>query len=88
MSERDPIWDALKAHTQAKFDADRQRFLSDALSADDGQWVKHTAYHWSRTVNGLRLDYWPSRKKFQYQGVVRRGDVMKFIQRMEVVGDA
>ena len=30
-------------------------------------------------VAGHRLDFWPSRKKFQYRGKVRRGDVFKFI---------
>lgn len=76
---RDPIWDALKAHSKEKFDADRARFMQQAQSADDGGWTKHTEYHWSRTVAGQRLDYWPSRKKFQYAGRVMRGDVQRFI---------
>lgn len=74
---RDPIWDALKARAKEKFDTDRQRFLDDALAADDGGWTKHTPHHWSRIVAGERLDYWPSRKKYQFQGKVRRGDVRK-----------
>ena len=73
MSERDPIWDALKEHSRAKFDADRARFLADAKSADDGGWTKHTEYHWSRIVDGHRLDYWPSRKKYRFKGKTRRG---------------
>jgi hypothetical protein len=80
MTQRDPIWDALKENSKAKFDADRAKFLSDAKSNDDGHWTKHTEFHWSRQVNGSRLDYWPSRKKFQYKNRVRRGDVMRFIQ--------
>jgi len=32
-------------------------------------------------VNGERLDYWPSRKKYQYRGKVKRGDVMQIIRR-------
>lgn len=80
-TDRDPIWDALKANSKEKFDADRARFFADACQADDGQWTKHTQWHWSRMVAGNRLDYWPSRKKFQYQGRVMRGDVMRFIQR-------
>lgn len=70
---RDEIWDIMKAHSKEKFDADRKRFLDDATKADDGGWTKHTPYHWSRVVNGNRLDYWPSRKKYQYKGKVRRG---------------
>ena len=74
---RDPIWDALKAHSKEKFDADRARFMLDAIALDDGGWHKHTQHHWSRMVNGERLDYWPSRKKYQWRGKVRRGDVYK-----------
>jgi len=79
MSDRDPIWDAIKQHKREKFDADRASFLADAKAHDDGGWTKHTEYHWSRTVNGKRMDYWPSRKKFQYNGQVKRGNVMRFI---------
>lgn len=63
----------MSEHGKAKFDADRARFLDQAQVADDGQWTKHTPHHWSRTVNGERLDYWPSRKKFQWRGNVMRG---------------
>lgn len=79
MTDRDPVWDALKEHSKAKFDADRARFLAQAAANNDGGWTIHTDYHWSRTVNGKRLDYWPSRKKWQYEGRVTRGDVYKFI---------
>ena len=80
MSDRDPLWDALKRHKREKFDTDRARFLKNAQADDDGGWTKHTEFHWSRTVKGKRLDYWPSRKKFQYNGQVKRGNVMNFIK--------
>jgi hypothetical protein len=80
MNDRDPIWDALKEHSKAKFDADRVRFMDQAVQQDDGGWTKHTQHHWSRTVGGNRLDYWPSRKKWQYEGKVQRGDVQAFIR--------
>jgi len=83
MNTRDPIWDCLKERAKTKFDADRARFLRAAEAANDGQWVRHTDYHWSRTVAGKRLDYWPSRKKYQYDGRVARGDVQKFIRALE-----
>jgi len=60
MTDRDPIWDALKEHSKSKFDADRERFMAQAIEHDDGGWTKHTEYHWSRTVGGKRLDYWPT----------------------------
>lgn len=80
MSTRDPIWDALKERSKSKFDADRERFMAQAVEQDDGCWTKHTQHHWSRTVGGKRLDYWPSRKKWQYEGRVQRGDVQAFIR--------
>ena len=83
MTDRDPIWDALKAHAKSKFDEDRSRFLAAAVAEDDGKWTKHTVYHWSRNVAGERLDYWPSRKKFQFRGKVMRGDVKQFISKVE-----
>lgn len=81
--DRDPIWDAMKLNSRAKFDADRAEFLARAIAGDDGGWTKHTEYHWSRMVAGKRLDYWPSRKKWQYAGHVQRGDVRAFILRQE-----
>lgn len=73
MSEDDGFWMALAEHKKEKFDADRQRFLEEAIAKDDGGWTKHTQWHWSRMIDGKRLDYWPSRKKFQYEGKVMRG---------------
>lgn len=70
---RDEIYDIMKAHAKEKFDTDRANALDKAKSDDDGQWTKHTQWHWSRMVSGKRLDYWPSRKKWQYRGRVRRG---------------
>ena len=83
MTDQDDIWGAIKEHKKEKFDADRARFLSEAKATDDGQWVKHTEHHWSRSLSGERLDYWPSRKKFMYQGRVMRGNVHKFIDKTQ-----
>lgn len=78
---RDPIYDVMKSHSKKKFDEDRKRFLEEAKdsSVNDGGWTIHTEFHWSRMLDGHRLDYWPSRKKFRYRGKVRRGDVNKLI---------
>lgn len=80
MTDRDPIWDAIKERSKSKFDHDRKSFMAQAVASDDGGWTKHTEHHWSRRVNGERLDYWPSRKKFQFRGRVLRGDVMKIVK--------
>lgn len=79
MSDKE-FWADLKAYKKEKFDNDRRNFLEKAIAEDDGQWIKHTEYHWARIVAGKRLDYWPSRSKFQYDGKVQRGNVMKFIK--------
>jgi hypothetical protein len=73
MSDDDGFWKALKDHKKEKFDSDRKRFLDQAIKDDDGLWTKHTQWHWSRMINGERLDYWPSRKKFQFKGKIMRG---------------
>lgn len=80
---RDPVWDEMKAASRAKFDADRARFMAEAIEFDDGKWTKHSEYHWSRMLAGKKLDFWPSRKKFQYDGQVRRGNVRQFIASKE-----
>lgn len=84
---RDEIYDIMKEHSKQKFDADRARFLVEAINNDDGGWTQHTEYHWSRMIAGHKLDYWPSRKKWRYRGKVSRGDVLKFINCKEA-GDA
>ena len=54
-------------------------YMDKAKQDDDGRWVKHTDYHWSRFVAEKRLDYWPSKSKFMYDGKVTQGDVLQFI---------
>ena len=88
MTDRDPIWDAIKEHKKNKFDADRKQFLEQANRGDDGGWTKHTEYHWTRMVDGDRLDYWPSRKKYQWRGKILRGDVMKIVRAAAEIGKA
>lgn len=74
---------AIEQHSRQKFDSDRKRFLAEAKAADDGGWNKHSEFHWSRQLAGKRLDFWPSRKKFQFDGKIRRGDVYAFIRARE-----
>ncbi len=78
-------WSDIKAAYKEKFQEDKARFHADAKRADDGNWVKHTEWHWSRNVNGERLDYWPSRKKFQFRNKTRRGDIYAFIKAFKEV---
>lgn len=60
---------------------DKERKARNLAKADPTGWTQHTELHWSRTLNGKRLDYWPSRNKFQYEGRVMTGDVDGFIRK-------
>jgi hypothetical protein len=62
---------------------DRERKARNLAAFDPKGWTKHTDYHYSCTVAGKRLDYWPSRNKFQYDGRVMVGDVIGFIKNRE-----
>jgi len=63
---------------------DKERRERNWRNADSEGWTQHTPYHWSRQLNGKRLDYWPSRNKFQYDGGrVMVGDVVGFIRKRE-----
>ncbi len=61
----------------------KDRREKNLASANGDGWTKHTEYHWSRLLNGIRIDYWPSRNKFQYDGRVMTGDVNAFIAKRE-----
>ena len=69
----------MRRYTQAK----REQNLEDNKKLADDGWTVHTEYHWSRTLNGKRLDYWPSRNKFQYEGNIHHGDVHGFVRKRE-----
>ena len=43
-------------------------------------WKKHTATHWQTDVNGNLLDYWPTKRKWRFDGQTHVGDVNKFIR--------
>lgn len=62
---------------------DKARKAKNLASANPEGWTIHTEHHWSRALNGKRLDYWPSRNKFQYAGKVMTGDVLGFIKKRE-----
>lgn len=59
--------------------ADQEIRHARLAEADPEGWTKHTPYHWSRKLRGLRLDYWPTKHKFMYDGRVMVGDVRAFI---------
>jgi hypothetical protein len=76
MGDMGDLYNALKEQKKEK----RQKNLK---KADPTGWNKHSEYHWSRIVNGKKLDYWPSTNKFQYAGKVMSGNVKEFIAARE-----
>lgn len=65
-------------------EADKARKERNLAKADPAGWTVHTYWHWSRKLNGKRLDYWPSRNKFMYEGRVMCGDVNGFIRKRDL----
>ena len=66
MGDMAEICKAYREHVKEK----RKKNLANA---NPKGWTQHTEYHWSRILNGKKLDYWPSRNKFQYNGKVMCG---------------
>jgi hypothetical protein len=67
-------WDAAKKARKAER-------LADANSAG---WTRHTDYHWSRMLQGRRLDYWPSTGRWRWgNGITMHGDIDGFIRNRE-----
>lgn len=77
MGDMGELFNAFKEHEKER----KAKNLLAAHQVDDGGWIKHTDYHWSRQLNGKKLDYWPSRNKFQYNSNIMCGDVMGFIRK-------
>ena len=78
MGDMREVFDAMKERDKER----KARNLKDSLEKVYalGGWTVHTEYHWSCMLNGNRLDYWPSRNKFQYNGKIMCGDVVGFIK--------
>ena len=74
MGDMREVFDDMRQH-------DRERKARNLAKADPSGWTVHTDYHWSRDLNGKRLDYWPSKNKFQYDGRIMCGDINGFIRK-------
>ena len=62
----------------------RERREAAGKAADPTGWTVHTQWHWSRHLSdGSRVDYWPTRNKFQHRGRVMCGGVMGYIRNQE-----
>lgn len=73
MGDMREIYDAMKAHK-------KEKRAANLKEADTTGFVKHSDYHYSVTLKGSRLDWWPSTKRFRWQGKYHHGDVHGFIR--------
>lgn len=76
MSEIGDMWREVKAQRSAYKAA-------NLAAADPTGWCQHTPWHWQRTIDGKLLDYWPSTRKYQYNGRVYYGDAMDLVRKIE-----
>ncbi len=73
MVDPDSVWAALKARRDEFKTVRARRTEEFEKNYDRTMWRKCSPYHWQTSVGGRLLDYWPSRRKWQYDGTVYRG---------------
>lgn len=66
MSDMGDVWREIKAEQQ-------QARVERLKRADPAGWYQHTPHHWSRLIDGLKLDYWPSTGKWYYRLMSHKG---------------
>lgn len=71
----------MKELFNAKRKLNKQRREQNIKEANPMGWTIHTFWHWSKILNGNKLDYWPSKNKYMHRGKVKTGDVLEFIKR-------
>lgn len=82
MSREDwEVFDLMKQERKEKRAARRAAF-------DPAGWTKHHDTHYSRTLLGDRLDYWPGPKRWRWRGRSMNGNVEEFIAKREREADA
>jgi hypothetical protein len=58
------------------------------LTSDETEvpWREYTQWHWAVCLDGERLDYWPTKSKWQYKNLIYYGDVYSFIRKNNPTG--
>lgn len=79
MGDMGELFRDLKEHDKIR----KARNLADAQAVALPGWTIHSLVHWSRDLNGFKLDYWPSRNKFRWKNKTYTGDVNGFIKNRE-----
>ena len=65
-----------KLHKEAYKEEKRRR--RESFKGGPG-WTCHSETHWSCSVEGSRLDYWPGTKKWKHNGKIMIGEVQDYI---------
>lgn len=73
MSDMKEVFSDMREHS-------RRRRKRNIEVANPAGWMLHTQWHWSRTLDGHRLDYWPSKNKWKYKSKIQQGDIIGFIK--------
>jgi len=80
------VGDDFRAFREAK----KQRAAANLEKAEKQDWPVdwnyHSPWHWSCRLAGKRLDYWPTKNKFQYDGRISCGGLRGFINK-RLVGE-
>ena len=83
MSASSEIAEVFSELKQYRKDRKEQRLAS----ADLAGWSMHTIYHYSRMVEGKKMDYWPSTGLVMYKGK-RHNIKSKFVrEKLETFGE-
>ena len=78
---------ALRKERQEKRAKARLDFEEHVVAEALEGWTKHHETHWSTTLLGDRLDYWPGPKKWRWRNNTNTGDVFAFIRAREDAAD-
>lgn len=77
MSEVGEMYQALREHDQERR---QERLDRNTEVYDQANWEIHTPYHWGRWVRSKKLDFWPSKDKWMYEGRVRVGGLDSWLK--------
>lgn len=75
------LWRGIKRWQAAKRVSNLETNL--AFMGMQGGWTKHSEYHYSRHIGKHKLNYWPSRNKWQWGAAVFTGtfdNLVRFIK--------
>lgn len=77
MSEIGDMYRAVREDDQEERHA---RLARNQEVYDQANWTVHTPYHWGRLVRGKKLDFWPTKDKWMYEGQVRVGGLDNWLK--------